>query len=70
MGDYKTALALQDRLAPLHDALFSDASPGPAKYALSLMGLCADDVRLPLVGPGEASKQKVRAALEELDLLG
>ena len=69
-GDYKTALALQDRLAPLHDALFSDASPGPAKYALSLMGLCADDVRLPLVGPGEASKQKVRAALEELDLLG
>ena len=69
-GDYKTALALQDRLAPLHDALFSDASPGPAKYALSLMGLCADEVRLPLVGPGEASKQKVRAALEELDLLG
>ena len=69
-GDYKTALALQDRLAPRHDALFSDASPGPAKYALSLMGLCADEVRLPLVGPGDASKQKVRAALEELDLLG
>lgn len=69
-GDYKTALALQDRLAPLHDALFSDASPGPSKYALSLMRLCADEVRLPLVGPGEASKQKVRAALEELDLLG
>ena len=69
-GDYKTALAFQDRLAPLHDALFSDASPGPSKYAMSLMGLCADEVRLPLVGPGEASKQKVRAALEELGLLG
>lgn len=67
--DYVTARALQDRLAPLHDALFSDASPGPAKYALSLMGLCTPDVRLPLVGPNEASKVKVRAALEGLGLL-
>jgi len=67
--DYITARALQDRLEPLHDALFSDASPGPAKYALSLMGLCTPDVRLPLVGPNEASKVKVRAALEGLGLL-
>ncbi len=69
-GDYEKALALQDRLAPLHAALFSDASPGPVKYALSLMGLCAEDVRLPLASPSEASKAQVRAALEELDLLG
>lgn len=67
--DYVTARALQDRLAPLHDALFSDASPGPVKYALSLMGVCEPDVRLPLVGPNEASKAKVRAALEGLGLL-
>lgn len=69
-GDYAKALGYQDRLAPLHDALFSDASPGPAKYAMSLMGLCTDELRLPLVPPGEASKAKVRAALEELQLLG
>lgn len=68
--DYDKARALQDRLAPLHDALFSDTSPGPAKYALSLLGLCTDEVRLPLVGPSEASKQQVRAALQELDLIG
>lgn len=67
--DYVTARALQDRLAPLHDALFSDASPGPAKYALSLLGLCAPDVRLPLVEPSDVSKAKVRAAMEGLGLL-
>jgi 4-hydroxy-tetrahydrodipicolinate synthase len=69
-GDYARALALQDKLAPLHDALFSDASPGPTKYALSLMGLCTDDVRLPLVSASEAARAKVRAALEGLDLIG
>ncbi len=68
--DYVTARALQDRLAPLHDALFSDASPGPVKYALSLMGLCSDELRLPMVAPNDASKAKVRAALEELGLIG
>lgn len=68
--DYDKARALQDRLAPLHDALFSDTSPGPAKYALSLMGLCTDEVRLPLVGPCEASRRQVRAALQALDLIG
>lgn len=68
-GDYDRALALQDRLAPLHDALFSDASPGPTKFALSLLGLCAEDLRLPLVGPGEAARAKVENALRSLDLL-
>ena len=68
--DYDAARALQDRLAPLHDALFSDTSPGPAKYALSLLGLCSDEVRLPLVPPCDASKAKVRAALEALGLIG
>ena len=68
--DYVTARALQDRLAPLHDAIFTDASPGPTKYALSLMGLATDELRLPLVGPCEASKEKVRAALTELGLIG
>ncbi len=69
-GDYAAALALQDKLAPLHSALFSDASPGPAKYALSLMGLCAPEVRLPLVPASSEAQSKVRAALEGLDLVG
>lgn len=69
-GDYKTALDYQDKLAPLHDALFSDASPGPTKYALSLLGFCTDEVRLPMMAAGEDAKAKVRAALEGLDLLG
>lgn len=68
-SDYKAALALQDKLAPLHDALFSDASPGPAKYALSLMDLCTEEVRLPLVPASDASQAKVRAALKRLDLI-
>ena len=68
--DYATARALQDRLAPLIDALFSDASPGPVKYAMSLLGLMSDELRLPMVGPSDAAKAKVRAALEELGLVG
>ncbi len=69
-GDYARALKLQDMLAPLHQALFSDSSPGPAKYALSLLGLCTPDVRLPLVEASEAAQAKVRAALKGLDLIG
>jgi len=69
-GDYELARNIQDRLTPLHSALFADPSPGPAKYALSLMGLCQDELRLPMTPPGDASKTKVREALEELDLLG
>ena len=68
-GDYGAALALQDRLAPLHDALFVETSPGPVKYAMSLLGLMAPDVRLPLVAPMEETKEKVRRALEGLALI-
>ena len=69
-GDYARALELQDMLAPLHQALFSDASPGPAKYALSLLGLATADVRLPLVTASDAAQANVRAALKGLDLIG
>ena len=47
-GDFNDAVQVQDRLIALHKALFLDASPAPAKWALSEMGLCAPDVRLPL----------------------
>jgi 4-hydroxy-tetrahydrodipicolinate synthase len=69
-GDYATALAIQQKLAPLHDVLFKDTSPGPVKYAMSLMGLCSDELRLPLVPPPQAVKARVREVLETLGLLG
>jgi len=62
-GRFETALALQDQLWPLHQALFSDASPGPTKYALSLLGRMAIDTRLPVVEPSAASRAAVDAAL-------
>jgi 4-hydroxy-tetrahydrodipicolinate synthase len=69
-GKWGEALRLQDRLYPLHAALFSDASPAPTKYALSRVrpGFPAD-LRLPLVEASAASKQAVDAALEHAGLI-
>ena len=69
-GRWDDALELQDRLYPLHAALFTDASPGPAKYALSRVrpGF-PTDLRLPLVGPSDASKRAVDKALEHAGLI-
>lgn len=65
LGDWKSALAVQDRLYPLHDALFSDASPGPIKYALSRVRPdMPTDVRLPITWPSESSRAAVDRALE------
>ncbi|MDG6093946.1 4-hydroxy-tetrahydrodipicolinate synthase [Acetobacter sp. AN02] len=63
------AIALQDRLTPLHDTLFCESNPGPVKYAASLLGLCGETCRLPLVPLSDASKAKVRAALVSAGLL-
>jgi len=68
-GDFKAALALQDRLMPLHDGLFCEANPGPAKYAASQLGLCEPETRLPLAPLAEASKKIVDAALASLGLI-
>lgn len=69
-GRWDDALKLQDRLYPLHAALFSDASPGPTKYALTRVrpGYPAD-LRLPLTEPSDASKRTVDKALEHAGLL-
>ncbi|WP_072377507.1 4-hydroxy-tetrahydrodipicolinate synthase [Hyphomicrobium sp. NDB2Meth4] len=67
-GDYKTALALQDRLMPLHDAMFCEANPGPVKYAASLLGLCEAEMRLPLVPISQASQRIVDAAMARVGL--
>jgi 4-hydroxy-tetrahydrodipicolinate synthase len=68
-GDYGRALAINDRLQPLHAALFSDASPGPTKYALSRLGRMATEVRLPIAEPSPAAKAAVDAALAHAGLI-
>ena len=68
-GDVAKALALHDRLYPLHMAMFSDASPGPVKYAMSRVRPdFPRGLRLPMTWPGEASRGAVDAALKEAGL--
>jgi 4-hydroxy-tetrahydrodipicolinate synthase len=69
-GDWQGALKLQDKLYPLHAALFTDASPGPVKYALSRVreGTSAE-LRLPMTPPSEASRKAVDGALTHAGLL-
>ena len=62
-GDFQTALTLQDRLMPVHDAMFIEPSPAPVKFAASLLGICRDEVRLPLVPATEPARATIRAAL-------
>ena len=63
-GDWSGALALHDRLFALHKTMFSDASPGPVKYALSRVhDWFSPEVRLPIIPASEASRKAVDAAL-------
>jgi 4-hydroxy-tetrahydrodipicolinate synthase len=64
-GRWQDALYGQDRLIRLHKALFADASPAPAKFALAHLGLCAEDARLPIAPCSEAARAEVLAALRE-----
>ncbi|ATQ54667.1 4-hydroxy-tetrahydrodipicolinate synthase [Paracoccus yeei] len=68
-GDYARALEYQDRLMPLHVAIFLEPGVAGAKYALSRLGLCSDRVRLPLVGLTDATKAQIDAAMEHAGLL-
>jgi 4-hydroxy-tetrahydrodipicolinate synthase len=68
-GDYAAALKVQDRLMPLHDALFIETNPSPAKYAATVLGLMTEDVRLPLLPVSEGSKRVVRAAMVHAGLV-
>jgi 4-hydroxy-tetrahydrodipicolinate synthase len=67
--DHVMALALQDRLAPLHAALFLETSPAPVKYAVSMLGKCTETLRLPLVPVSEATRLAVRQAMRHAGLL-
>jgi 4-hydroxy-tetrahydrodipicolinate synthase len=60
---------LQDRLMPLHDAMFCEANPGPVKYAASRLGLCQAEMRLPMVPISQASQRIVDAALAHVGLV-
>lgn len=67
-GRWDEARTLQDRLYPLHDAMFSDASPGPVKYALSKVRGFPTELRAPMTEPSAASKAAVDAALAHAGL--
>ena len=68
-GDYALALEYQDRLMPLHDAIFLEPGLAGAKYGLSLLGKCSEDVRLPLVGLTDGVKSQIRAAMVHAGLI-
>lgn len=69
-GNWTKALEIQTKLMPLHDAMFCEPSPAPVKYAASLLGLCTDEVRLPMMAATDTARAKIRAAMEEAGLIG
>jgi 4-hydroxy-tetrahydrodipicolinate synthase len=69
-GDLPKVNEINERLLPVHDAMFCESSPGPVKYAAELLGLCRGELRLPLVEISDASRQKVKDALRGAGLLG
>jgi 4-hydroxy-tetrahydrodipicolinate synthase len=68
-GDFAAARELHERLMPLHEALFCEPSPAPVKYAASLLGLCHNELRAPMMPLTEAGQAKVRAAMIAAALL-
>jgi len=68
-GDYTAARQMHHRLVPLMLGNFVESNPGPVKYAMSVLGLCEEVFRLPVVSPRPASQEKVRAFLKELEVL-
>ena len=68
-GDYAKALEYQDRLMPLHEAIFIEPGLAGAKYGLSLLGICAEEVRLPLLTLTEGTKAKIKAAMQFAGLI-
>ncbi len=68
-GDWETARYWQDRLVRLHKAMFLDASPAPAKFAMAHLGLCSPETRLPMAPCSEAAKPKILEAMHEAGVL-
>ena len=63
------AKEINDKLMPLHKSLFVESSPSPVKYAASLLNLCSEDVRLPLVKVTEQTKKVVKSAMSHANLI-
>lgn len=68
-GAFDTARALDEKLSPLHKAMFCEPSPAPAKYACSVLGLCSDEVRLPIVTCSDVTKAQIRSAMTHAGLI-
>ena len=68
-GNYAAALMLQDKLVHLHKNLFLENNPGGVKYAASRLGLCRNELRLPLVPISEANEKAIDFALGHAGLL-
>lgn len=67
--DYQSALALQDQLNDLHNAMFCETNPIPVKYAMSLLGICTNEIRLPLTAPSETSQKRITEQLKKLKII-
>jgi len=63
------AKEINEKLMPLHKSLFIESSPSPVKYAASVLNLCTDDVRLPLVKVTEKTKKEVKSAMQHAKLI-
>lgn len=68
-GDWAAARALQDRLIPLHQVMFAEPSPAGAKYAASLLGLCTEECRVPVMPLSAATKERIRSVMTQLELI-
>lgn len=68
-GAFETALALQDKLMPLHDAMFCEPSPAPAKFGASLLALCSDETRLPMTPATDFARKQVTDAMKGIGLI-
>jgi 4-hydroxy-tetrahydrodipicolinate synthase len=68
-GDYRAALDYQDKLMPLHEAIFAEPGVCGAKYGLSVLGRCSEEVRLPLTGLSDTTKAQIEAAMRHAGIL-
>lgn len=68
-GDYQQALALHEKLVPLHRALFLEPNPAGIKYAVSLTGICTGELRLPMLTVSETTKNQIQITLDSLGVL-
>jgi 4-hydroxy-tetrahydrodipicolinate synthase len=69
IGEYKTALKIQDQLTNFHSVMFCETNPIPVKYALSLINFCENEVRLPLIAPSLESQKRIRAEMQNFNLI-